>query len=101
MTEYPFIFLGHGELFPEAIDKNEEIFIWFKREVKKDEQKKIMKDCPPPVDFVYFWGKEFVYYGSGGDTYDLGKSYTVTFGKMISGGKPQIKKFAGNEDLRI
>lgn len=71
MSKYPFIYLNHGAINPESIGKNEEIFIWFKREVTKKEQKKIIKNCPPPLNCVLCWGKEFLYFGSGGDTYDF------------------------------
>jgi hypothetical protein len=86
MNKYPFIYLNHGEFDADYIGKCEELFIWFEREVTVKEQKKIMKDCPEPVNFVCHWGKEFVYFGSDGDTYDWGIAYHYL--KKINGTEP-------------
>ncbi|GEM_PF-4757157 len=67
---YPFVFIGHGELSPDQIDKCEECYIWFKKPVKPEVRKLIMKTCPPPLAGFFHWADEFVHFGSADDIYD-------------------------------
>ncbi len=69
--QFPFIFLNHGEINLEYVNKNTECYIWFGREVTAVERKLIVETCPPPLSGLFVWGECFAYFGSGGDTYDF------------------------------
>lgn len=68
---FPFLYIEHGAISPECVDKCEEVFFWFSRPITQQERDKIMKDCPPPLSHVWHWDSEFVYFGSAGDTYEF------------------------------
>src|SRR5258706_7303312 len=70
-NEFPFIFIGHGELDSNQLDKNEECYLWFKQAVMPQERKDIMKSCPYPLAGFFQWSDYFLQFGSGGDTYDI------------------------------
>jgi hypothetical protein len=72
MTEptYPFLFLNHGPIDPEAIGKCEELWMWFSRDVTPAERKKIQKRAPAPLSCFLGWDRRFAYFGSAGDSYD-------------------------------
>lgn len=67
---YPFLFPNHGPIDPECIDKCEELWMWFSRDVTKAERKKIEEGAPRPLACFMAWDKRFAYFGSAGDSYD-------------------------------
>lgn len=70
-NEFPFIYLGHGELDSFQLDKREECFLWLKEPVKPELRKDIMRSCPYPLAGFFYWSDFFLQFGSGGDTYDV------------------------------
>jgi hypothetical protein len=68
--DYPFLFVNHGPLDVDCIDKCEEIFLWFTREVTPAERKRIEAGCPEPISSFSHWDRTFCYFGSHGDVYD-------------------------------
>lgn len=68
--DHPFLFINHGSLDPDCIDKCEEIFAWFARDVTKAERERIEAGAPSPLRCFWHWDRQFCYFGSEGDTYD-------------------------------
>jgi hypothetical protein len=68
---FPFLFFNHGPIEDiGSIDKCEELYVWFAREVTEKEKERIMERCPTPVAAVWCFADRFAYIGSPGDCYD-------------------------------